>query len=133
MSLVDELKAEHRVLLAQLKAAQKISFDRAALEKALLEAKEVLFAHLGKEDARYYGPLLRAARQDSRLDAILRLFREDMELLTKQVLDFYARIDAQQFGDDFEEAFKALATRLRSRISKEESFLYSEYSRLGLE
>ena len=58
MSLADELKADHRALLAQPRAAQRVSADR---------------------------------------------------------------------------AFKLLAKRLRSRISEEESFLYAEYDRLGLE
>jgi hypothetical protein len=110
---------------------RKVNLDAQALRRLLAGIKAALLAYLGKEDARFYPAIEKAAATDMRLEAILRLFREDLGALANEVRDFYALVDSITPADLLT-AFGALATRIRSRIAKEESFLYPEYTRLGL-
>jgi hypothetical protein len=131
-SLIDELKSEHRVLLSHLQEARAVNLDPEALKRLLVRTKSIFLAHLTKEDLRFYPPLEKAARTDSRLQAILLLFREGMAAVGLELTAFYEKLDADGFGDDFPVAFGAISARLRSRISHEESILYPEYTRLAL-
>ena len=132
-TLLEELRAEHRALLARLDEARAVNLDRAELEKSLHRTKALFLAHVGKEEARFYPPLQKAAEGDLRAEAVLSLFRSDLAAVAKAVNEFFARLDSDGFGDEFEQAFAALASAFRSRISKEESLLYPEFERLRLD
>jgi iron-sulfur cluster repair protein YtfE (RIC family) len=131
--LIDELKGEHRALLAQLEAAREVNLDPAAFKRAAVRSKALLLAHLGKEEERFYPAIEKAALSDARLNAILSLFRDDLKSVGGLANAFFARLESAQEGDDLTQAFSELATKLRSRIAKEENLLYPEFERLRLE
>ena len=129
-TILEELRAEHRMLLARLDEARAVNLDRAALKKSLHHTKALFLAHVGKEELKFYPRLEKAAETDLRAQAVLSLFRADLEAVAKAVGEFFSRLDADGFGDDLEQAFTALASAFRSRIAKEENLLYPEFERL---
>jgi iron-sulfur cluster repair protein YtfE (RIC family) len=131
--LIDELKSEHRALLAQLDAAREVNLDAVAFKRAAVRSKALLLAHLGKEEQRFYPAIEKAALTDARLNAILSLFRDDLNSVGTLANAFFARLDSAPDGEDLAQAFSELAAKLRSRIAKEENLLYPEFERLRLE
>ena len=131
-SLIDELKADHAMLLSELDAARSVNLDPVALKEVLDRARAHLLSHLGKEDARFYPALDNAAQQDPRLQAMLSLFRTEMTEIAREVNEFFQRLDTHGFGDDFVQAVGKMTSRLRARITREERMLYPEFERLKL-
>ena len=130
--LIDELKAEHRALLAQLDAARAVNLDPVEFKRAAVRSKALLLAHLGKEEARFYPAIEKAALTDARLNGILVLFREDLKSVGALANEFFARLESAPEEEDLTHAFTELASKLRSRIAKEENLLYPEFERLRL-
>jgi len=120
------------MLLSRLDEARAVNLDRAALKKSLLRTKALFLAHLGKEEAMFHPVLEKAAKKDLRAQAVLSLFRDDLDAVAQAVNEFFARLDADDFGEGFDEAFAKLASGFRSRISKEENLLHPEFERLQL-
>jgi hypothetical protein len=131
--LVAELKAEHVVILQRLDEARAVHLDSAALKNTLLFARKKLVAHLTKEDARFYPPLLRAARGDPRLASMLSFFRGDLHEVSREVFGFYAGVESGSLDDGLLDRFRVVSVRLRSRIGKEENLLYPEFVKLGID
>jgi iron-sulfur cluster repair protein YtfE (RIC family) len=130
--LIDELKSEHKALLAQLDAAREVNLDPVAFKRAAVRCKALLLAHLGKEEKRFYPAIEKAALTDARVNAILSLFRDDLMAVGALANAFFERVESAREGEDLTQAFSELAAKLRSRIAKEENLLYPEFERLGL-
>ena len=142
--LVEELKSEHVALKKALKQAS--DFRIPAIERVAMldQIKTVLLAHLDKENRELYPTLKVAAERDPSLRRTMKTFAEDMEAITKQVMEFFdtyqdaGRVTEQlqtnvhsliQFGGHLER----LVSLLGFRIGREERILYPEYDRIAFE
>lgn len=129
-SLIKELKEEHARLLEVLKELKGLDVRSKRMEEGLAEVKEVLLAHLRKEDNRLYPLLNRAAEEDKELRETLQIFARDMEGISRFVSSFFKKYANKAHGIDFAVDLGRLFTLLEGRIRKEETILFPAYERL---
>jgi hypothetical protein len=127
-NLIEELKNEHKsilVILDQVKTAGIAS--RSGREK-LLSARDLLTAHMKKEDEQYYPGLRRAAADNKELKVMLDYFVKDMENVSKKAMLVFDKYS--QGGDEAEFAgeITMLYMMLKDRIRTEEKTLFAKFN-----
>ena len=131
MTIIEELKAEHVFLANALKEVKEKGISsKEGLEK-LMSIKEVLLAHIAKEDKHIYPLLNEKAKNDDTLRSMLGTFDSNMKNVADTALKFFnkyskAEADPVEFGKDF----GFLSWALGIRIRQEESILYSEFEKI---
>lgn len=129
-ALIDELQNEHQILLVKLRELQHTD-DASVISAGLVLAKKTLLAHLQKEDVKLYPKLHDKAAKDERVRKIVDDFAADMAGISQAALDFFAKYaNTTHFDDEFKKEFNGLCQVVRSRISREETMLYPEYTAL---
>jgi hemerythrin-like domain-containing protein len=130
--LIEELKQEHSELVSMLSKVTEFGIGSKEREDILFSAKNVLLAHLKKEDAELYPFLRKKTENDKNLELILDMFTRDMETVSKTVLAFFDKYSQGDSHSELEFAanFGRLLGLLEVRIQKEENILYKEYERL---
>lgn len=129
-NIIAELKEEHSKLLGMLMRVKGMDIRSKEMEEGLTEVKEVLLAHLRKEDSKLYPVLHKAAEKDKELQESLQIFAKDMEKLSQFVLSFFEKYSKEIHGVDFAVDFGKLLTAIQVRIKKEEAILFPAYERL---
>ncbi len=127
-NLIEELKNEHKSILAILDQVKTAGISSRSGREKFLSARDLLTAHMAKEDEQYYPRLRRAAEGNADLKMMLDYFVRDMEKVSKkamQVFDKYSR-----GGDEAEFAgeIKLLYMILKDRIRTEERTLFAKFS-----
>lgn len=125
LSLVDELKKEHLVIVGMLDEAQKAGIDKKEGQDKLLAVKDKLFAHLNKEDTVFYPLLKKAAEKDEGLKEAFEFFGKDFEMITQRCNEFFNRYPDTCYGKDCLADFKDFFSSLKQRMRKEEIVLFS--------
>lgn len=130
--LTAELRKEHIALAEMLKAVKMCGVETIEGQEKVFSMKELLIAHLRKEDLQLYPAMKVASSYDERLAYTLELFAKDMDAVTAFVIKFYNR--PMRFNPDagFCAEVKRFLAIIRSRMSREETTLYSEYDKLCL-
>lgn len=131
MSLTNELISEHGLLVASLNKAKTLGINKPEGLNELKAAKELLLAHLRKEDDRLYPDLNKAAEKDANIKRILDLFAKDMGEIAKAALAFFAKHETGANSASFAADFGGLMSALGNRVRKEETILYKEYDKLS--
>ena len=129
-ALVNELKAEHQILVKVLGEVKELGISSEEGQQKLMAAKDGLLAHLGKEDAQLYPKLKEKALSDQSLQTTLDTFAKDMEGISKAALDFFDKYHDGGSSIEFAKDFGALFGALGNRIRKEEAILYEEFNKL---
>ena len=130
--LIEELKRDHVAIGNLLNKLKDPQVSNQEAHKILLSAQASLLAHLKKEDAELYPPLLRAAKDNASLRRTVDFYAKDMEEITTRAVEFfrnYARPDSRidlEFAKAFGNLFAIISRRLRS----EETTLYREFEKL---
>ncbi|HXY55943.1 MAG TPA: hemerythrin domain-containing protein [Nitrospirota bacterium] len=126
--LLEELKSEHKDILDILDQAKIQGITSRAGREKLISARDLLTAHIRKEDEKYYPELRRAAENNEDLKIILDYFVRDMEDVSKKAMQLF---DKYAHGGD-EEVFageiKLLYMMLKDRIRTEEETLFKKFS-----
>ena len=126
--LIEELKSEHKDILDILDQAKIQGIASRAGQEKLISARDLLTAHIRKEDEKYYPELRRAAGNNEDLKIIMDYFVRDMEDVSKKAMQLF---DKYAHGGD-EEAFageiKLLYMMLKDRIRTEEETLFKKFS-----
>ena len=133
MSLVEELKQQHKIILDKLDQVRSIGSSTAESLKILEEVKSTLFSHIKKEDELLYPALNQAAATDPSLKAYLEMYAMDMQEVSTEVLDFYGKHTgpaAKPGHPDFIYDFERVLYNLQRRIKNEENSLYVKFSKL---
>jgi len=131
--LVDQLKREHRQLLAlndEIRQAFELADYRQVVQK-LIELRTSLKAHLLIEDIGLYSYLEHRLEDDAASSEVTRRFHHEMDAIGKAALEFMNKYEvsgvspevAAAFAKDFAHIGKILA----HRIEKEELILYPLY------
>ncbi len=131
MSLIVELKKEYMLLTDTLADIKNLGAFTEEGKSKLILAKNALLQHLQKEDEQLYPELKRFANEDGRLQDILSTFAQEMDDISKFVLDFFNKYENQMDGVNFAEDFGTLVALLQLRISREENILYKEYEKFS--
>jgi hypothetical protein len=126
-TLIEELKNEHQAILAVLGKTRDLGISSRAGQETLLSARDLLLAHMRKEDERYYSELRRAAEGSKELKLLLDYFVTDMEEVSKKAMRLFEAY--AQGGDDavFAGEIKLLYLTLKDRIRTEEETLFRKF------
>jgi hypothetical protein len=126
--LLEELKREHKVILDILGQAKTRGISSRAGQEKLISARDLLMAHMRKEDEKYYPELRRAAENNEELRVLLDYFARDMEDVSKKAMQLF---DKYAHGGDeaaFAGEIKLLYLTLKDRILTEEEILFEKFS-----
>jgi len=129
--LIKELKNEHKIILKVLDEVKTLGIASASGQEKLLSAKDLLIAHMKKEDEQYYPALKRAAENNKDLTILLDYFIKDMEDVSKKAMCLFDKYS--QGGDeaDFAGDVTLLYMTLKDRIRTEEHTLFEKFSQLN--
>ena len=134
-NLSDELKSEHRTILAILGQINLGISSQAGQEK-LLAARDLLIAHMRKEDEHYYPTLKKAAESSKELKMLMDYFIADMQAVSKKAIGLFDNSRGRGRGGIRGE-IKLLYVTLKDRIHRgrdsvrEISGLASDFRALG--
>ena len=130
-NLIEELKNEHNIILEILDQVKTLGISSASGQEKLLSAKELLIAHMKKEDEHYYPALKRAAENNKELAILSDYFIKDMEDVSKKAMFLFNKYS--QGGDeaDFAGDVTFLYITLKDRIRTEEKTLFAKFNHLN--
>jgi hemerythrin-like domain-containing protein len=130
-NLIEELKNEHKIILEILDQVKTLGISSASGQKKLLSAKDLLIAHMKKEDEQYYPALKSAAENNKDLMIMLDYFIKDMEDVSNKAMCLFDKYS--QGGDeaDFAGDITLLYMTLKDRIRTEEKTLFKKFSQLN--
>jgi len=128
IKLIEELKNEHKLILDILDQVKTLGISSRSGREKLLSARDLLIAHMTKEDEMYYPELRRAAENSRDLKIMLDYFLKDMEDVSNKAMHLFSKYS--QGGDEAEFAgeIKLLYVTLRDRIQTEEHVLFSKFN-----
>jgi len=128
IKLIEELKNEHKLILDILDQVKTLGISSRSGRETLLSARDLLIAHMTKEDEMYYPELRRAAENSRDLKIMLDYFLKDMEDVSNKAMHLFSKYS--QGGDEAEFAgeIKLLYVTLRDRIQTEEHVLFSKFN-----
>lgn len=129
--LIQDLMADHVVLLDTLNRARKLGVTSEEGREVLLRTKGLLIAHLRKEDFFFYPPLRRAAEQDKRLQELMQSFVDDMSRISKTAIAFFDRYRDGGSDASFAQEFGQLYVTILQRLEREEKVLYPEFRKIA--
>jgi len=130
-TFIDDLKKDHQKLLGTLQEAQALGWGTCAGRIKLLECKELLVAHLNKENTRLYPEMRKCSHDNASTEKTVGDFTSEMESLTKDVVAFIANADKMTLGMDYARELGKIISIVKRRISREETLLYPLYEKLA--
>ncbi|MGO4326102.1 hemerythrin domain-containing protein [Cupriavidus sp. 2TAF22] len=122
-SLIDTMLDEHQRIFAMLDELHALGIGSDAGKKKLVELRQLVVAHLAREDRRLYPPMHRHAQTQP----IAQEYEAEMHVISREVLAFF---DSYRQGGDKLEFARALGrtvSRLRARMTREEIRLYPAF------
>jgi iron-sulfur cluster repair protein YtfE (RIC family) len=128
-NLIEELKNEHKIILKILDEVKTFGISSASGQEKLLSAKDLLIAHMKKEDEQYYPALKRAAENNKDFRIMLDYFVSDMEDVSKKAMSLFDKYSQGGDETDFAGDVKLLYLTLKDRIRIEEKTLFEKFSR----
>ncbi len=129
-ALIDEFKREHSEILEALKEVEEPGILTKEGQAKLMSIKATLLEHLDAEDEKFYPVLWKEAKQNKKLKEELDVFANDLESVTRVVLEFFDGYDKGVSGDRLLKNFETLFIVLRNRMRNEENFLYGEFEKI---
>lgn len=120
MNLINVLQNEHRTILSLLDDVASLGVGSVEGRKKLLKSKELILAHLHKEDEKLYPKL-------NKLEAthdVSIYFENEMKEVSGYVLSLFCELEKSGDTEAVAIQFKNVRQRLRDRIAKEEFALY---------
>lgn len=125
--LIEELKNEHLEIAAALKEAKELGIlSKKGLAK-LMYIKPILLEHLKKEDERFYPVIYKTTEHNEKLKELLGLFVKDLEIVSKDVPEFFEKYSKGIFDTIFIKEFERLCTAIYKRMRYEEFIFFDEY------
>lgn len=128
--LIEQLKKEHTVLLDVFGEIKRLGTNTIEGQAKLLQAKEVLLAHIKKEDEEFYPDLKKAAEINQALQLRLTYFAEDMKMISKYAFEYFDTHSEETDEADSGKAIESFMIILDSRIQREEQILFQDYENL---
>jgi hypothetical protein len=126
-TLIQELKNEHAEILEVLGQVKALGISSQAGQERLLAARDLLLAHMRKEDERYYPGLRKAAESDRELTVLMKFFIADMEAVSAKAMRLFERYARGGDEAEFAGEVKLLYLTLKARIQTEEEKLFRKF------
>ncbi len=130
-ALIEEFKKEHSEVIEALKEVEELGILTKEGQAKLMSVKSTLLDHLKDEDEKFYPVLWKEADQNKRLKEELEVFAEDLESVSRIVLEFFDRYDKGVLDTRLLADYETLFMVLRNRMRNEENFLYGEFENIG--
>ncbi len=127
-NLIEELKNEHKSILAVLDEVKTAGISSKSGREKFLSARDLLKAHMMKEDERYYPRLRQAAADNKDLRMMLDYFVKDMESVSKKAMLVFDKYSRGGNEAEFAGEIKLLYLMLKDRILTEEKTLFAKFS-----
>ncbi len=127
-NLIEELKIEHKTILDVLDEVKKLGISSKSGREKLLSARDLLTAHMTKEDEQYYPKLRQAAENNKDLKVTLDYFVSDMESVSKKAMQVFDKYSRGGNEAEFSGEIKMLYVLLKDRILTEENTLFMKFS-----
>ncbi len=127
-NLIEELKIEHKTILDVLDEVKKLGISSKSGREKLLSARDLLTAHMTKEDEQYYPKLRQAAAYNKDLKVTLDYFVSDMESVSKKAMQVFDKYSHGGNEAEFSGEIKMLYVLLKDRILTEENTLFMKFS-----
>ncbi len=127
--LIEELKNEHRIILDILNEVKALGISSIKGQQKLLSARNLLVAHMHKEDERYYPAFRKAAENNNDLKIMLDYFIQDMEVVSKKAMHVFNKYAQGGDESDFAGDVKILYMTLKDRIHTEEEILFKKFNK----
>ncbi len=83
-----------------------------------------MIKHLLNEDENLYPYLEKAAVENKQLKGTLKVFADEMDIISNETLSFFNKYEKEERGLEFAKDFGKLFAKLSLRIRREESVLY---------
>ena len=125
--LIEELKNEHKLILDILDQVKTLGVSSRSGREKLLSARDLLIAHMTKEDEMYYPELRRAAENNKELKIMLEYFVKDMEDVSSKAMHLFNKYSHGGDEEEFAGEIKLLYVTLRDRIQTEEHTLFNKF------
>ncbi len=129
-TIIEELKDEHKSILAVLDQVRALGIASAPGRERLLSARDLLLAHMTREDEQYYPALRQAAEHSRELQVLLEFFVRDMENVSRKALQFFEKYSRGGNEEEFAGEIKLLYLTLRDRVRTEEEVLFARFDRI---
>ncbi len=126
--LIEELKNEHRIILDILNEVKELGISSIRGQQKLLSARDLLVAHMNKEDEQYYPAFRKAAEKNHDLKMMLDYFIQDMEVVSKKAMHVFNKYAQGGDESDFAGDVKILYMTLKDRIHTEEQVLFKKFN-----
>ncbi len=127
-NLIEELKDEHKSILAILEQVKTAGVASRSGREKLLSARDLLTAHMTKEDEQYYPRLRQAAADNKELKVMLDYFVRDMENVSKKAMLVFDKYSQGGNEAEFAGEITMLYMMLKDRIRTEEKTLFAKFS-----
>ena len=127
--LINQLKDDHKQIATLLNEVNQLGISSQKGQEKLISAKNLLIAHLQREDKELYPVLHKLALGNNELKSNIAVFAKDMKAITDVALQFFSKYEKGGSGVDFGREYGKLFSALTQRITKEENVLYSEYEK----
>ncbi len=100
--------------------------DTASVRRNFDELKSLVSSHLEKEDKEFYTMMSQLARDNVIIRVILNIYKEDIDRLSRNVQDFFDKVDSGKvlIHSGLSEDFLELLMRLKIRIETEETSIF---------
>lgn len=129
-ALISELKQEHNSLREQVALIKKQGIVSAEGFNSLQHLRELLQAHILREEIDLYPQLELAAKNDDDLRIMLDRFQGEMQEITSTADQFFQRYNSRTQSLDFARDVARLFSILTNRMVTEETVLYPRMEQL---
>ncbi len=123
-----ELKQDHREIVRLFNLSRKSGLTIDQRLETLVAAKEILLAHLSKEDEKLYPVLLNNTVQNNSFNRTAEEFSKGMKRISSIIIKFFAKHEKKPEGIRTSSDFSKVLRLLQIRIEREEKVLYTAYS-----
>lgn len=130
-TLISELKQEHNSLREQVALIKKQGIVSAEGFNSLQHLRELLQAHILREEIDLYPQLELAAKNDDDLRIMLDRFQGEMQEITSTADQFFQRYNNRTQSLDFARDVARLFSILTNRMVTEETVLYPRMEQLA--
>lgn len=124
---IQELKSEHKTILAILGEIKALGISSRAGQVKLMAARDLLTAHMRKEDEKYYAELRKAAEGNKELKMMMDYFVDDMEAVSRKAMRLFDKYAQGGNEEEFAGDIKLLYLTLKDRIQTEEKTLFEKF------
>ena len=127
INTIQELKSEHEAILAILGKIKALGISSRAGQVKLMAARDLLTAHMRKEDETYYAELRKAAEGNKELKMMMDYFVDDMEAVSRKAMRLFDKYAQGGNEEEFAGDIRLLYLTLKDRIQTEEKTLFEKF------